>query len=146
MNRREDWPEALARVVQSAHDQPFSWGSHDCAAFAAAAIEAMTDIDLLEPFRGRYSDADSAKAALRAAGHRSLYHFLCRQFGQPVHPVHAGRGDIALAHGEDGPALGVITGKDALFVGEAQIGGRVLKAGLVAVPKCDLRHCFKVGS
>jgi len=146
MNRREDWPEALARSIAAARHLDFQWGQHDCAAFAASVVEAMTGEDLLGPFRGRYSDATSAQAVLKAAGHRSLYHFCCSTFGQPVHVSRAGRGDLALARGEDGPALGIFTGKDALFVGEAQIGGRTVQTGLVAVPKSEIKHAFKVGS
>lgn len=146
MKRFDDWPERLAAVLQSARRQPFEWGEHDCAVFAAAAVHAMTGEDLLAPFRGAYSDADSARAALRAAGHHSLYHYLCHVFGQPVPRAFAGRGDLALDHGEDGPALGIVTGAQVVFVGEARLAGQALRQGLVEVPRTAVRHFFRVAS
>lgn len=54
MTRCEDWHARLAAYVFDAGRTPFAYGSHDCALFAAGAVEAMTGTDLAAGWRGIY--------------------------------------------------------------------------------------------
>lgn len=145
MQRLEDWPERMARALMDARTRSFEWAAYDCAVFSASIIEAMTGEDLLAPFKGQYNDAASAQAVLKAAGHHSLYHYLVATFGTPIGALAARRGDVALGQGEDGPALGIVCGKEALFLGEARFADQSVKDGLIRIPKSEVRHFFKVG-
>ena len=142
--RRDDWPEKMLAEIAAAERRPFSWGSHDCATFAAGVVAAMTGSDPMADLRGTYSDAASAQAAIKRAGHASLYHLLADRFGPTIPPAHAGRGDLALAHGDDGPALGIVDGAGVVFLGAARIGDVTTDSGTVRVPKSDVQHFFKV--
>lgn len=42
LTRRPDWPERLAEHIARHRTTPFAWGVHDCARFAADAVEAIT--------------------------------------------------------------------------------------------------------
>jgi len=42
LRRLPDWPERLAALLQAVATQPFAWGQHDCARFAAQAVTAQT--------------------------------------------------------------------------------------------------------
>lgn len=131
--RREDWRSGLARFVERARSIPFEWGQHDCALFAAAAIEAMTGVDLASGWRGRYRSAAGAARLLRQAGHRDLPGLVASHLA-PVSPLLAAVGDIAAITGQDGrPALGVVLG--------AQVAGPGDR-GLMFVPRADVGATF----
>jgi hypothetical protein len=69
--RLADWRERLAAVVASGNVAPWAWGGdrpHDCLAFAARVVAALTGRDLYEPFRGRYSDEAGAAALVPDVG------------------------------------------------------------------------------
>lgn len=145
MSRIEAWPERMAEAIAAAEEKPFEWGAHDCAVFTASVVEAMTGEDPMGDLRGAYTDAESAKDAIQAAGHADLFHLLKDRFGDPVPRALAGRGDIAIAAGEDGPALGIVEGSKVAFVGSAYLGD--LEAhGLMRVARSDdsIRFFFRV--
>jgi hypothetical protein len=62
--RRHDWPERLAEFFESRRDRGFEWGVNDCCLFACDAILAMTDVDLAQDFRGKYSSEEGAALAI----------------------------------------------------------------------------------
>lgn len=113
ITRRSNWEELLALYIDRVRDQPFEWGQHDCAHFAAGAVKAITGVDLMEGWRGQYTDARSAAEGLRARGLRTLKGAVCHYLGRPMHPVFARRGDVVMRH----KALGVCHGRGAWFVG-----------------------------
>ena len=59
-----NWPRLLADFVGSRRDEPWSWGGHDCALFAADAVKAISGVDHAAIFRGGYSSASGALEAL----------------------------------------------------------------------------------
>jgi hypothetical protein len=115
--RRPDWRPRLVAYLEGVRAQPFAFGQHDCALFAAGAVEAMTGVDLAEGYRGRY---DSLKAGLKLVrgGHLALL----RQSFDPIPPAFAGVGDLALI-GEVGfPAFGIFEGQHVLVLREEGLG------------------------
>jgi hypothetical protein len=81
--------------------------------FAAGAVKAMTGVDPVEEFRGKYNSPISALRALRVFGAGTLLDTMDTKFTR-IPATMAGRGDLAMHDG----SLGIVFGSDALFVGE----------------------------
>jgi len=108
--RRSDWRSQLSACVVKALKQPFEWGRHDCALFAANAILAMTGEDLARGYRGRYRTAAGAARTLQKEGFGSS-EALAEQLFDEIAPVLAVDGDICLVDGPEGPTLGIVLGE-----------------------------------
>lgn len=122
--RRADWKPRLALYLSQVVRKGFAPGAHDCALFAAGAVEAMTGIDIAAPFRGRYRTIRGGIRILRAAGHAD-HIALARVHFAEVHKSRATPGDLAILPTEDGMALGVVHG-EMVFVLSAR-GGMGMK-------------------
>lgn len=68
MTRRPDWQTRLDALVMERMPTPFAWGENDCVTFAADAVLAMTDEDLMVPWRGQWASARQAVRVLRPLG------------------------------------------------------------------------------
>jgi len=132
LTRLPDWDARLAETVSLWRARPFAWGAADCAAWAAACVEATTG---WRPALPRYTTEAGAARALRRLGHASLAEAASAVLGPAVAWGALRRGDIVW----DGRALGCWwyeAGPSGLFVGPE---------GLVAaVPVADWRG-WKVG-
>lgn len=112
--RLPDWPARLGAVVQQRLDQPFAWGTNDCASFAADCVLAVRGVDLLAELRGPRTTPSEARRQLQARrGVRVLDHRLARWL-----PSLAQRGDILLLRQWPCPVLAVCLGEDAVAPGE----------------------------
>ncbi|MGW8278533.1 DUF6950 family protein [Sphingomonas aurantiaca] len=107
MYRKPDWEARLAAFLESVRLQVFAWGSHDCCMFTGDAVEAMTDVDPMPEFRGKYRSAAGASRALRTIGAGDLPRTLDGKF-QSVPPALAQRGDIIMHDGLLGICLGAV--------------------------------------
>lgn len=67
MKRYVDWPVRLQQCVLEWSDVPFEYGRHDCALWAAAAVKAMTGVDLADGLRD-YDSEEDGLALVRAHG------------------------------------------------------------------------------
>lgn len=133
--RLPDWEERLHTYLARVAGQPFAWGRHDCALHAANAVLAQTGEDPAAAYRGRYQTARGSVRALRKWGADTLEATIAAGFGE-VAPAFARRGDLALIDGPLGVSVGVVVGRDALFVGEA---------GLERFDRSQWRRCWAVG-
>jgi hypothetical protein len=116
--RTEGWEQRLDAWVQSRRRLPFGWGSNDCIAFAASAVEALTGaspLPLLPPYEteeeadARLAERGGLEAAIVAAMEAAGF--------PPCGPGHAGRGDIVMARvGNDTP-LAVCLGAELAIAG-----------------------------
>ncbi len=131
--RYSDWPVRLNAYILEAQKDQFKMGTHDCCTFAAGAVEAMTGVDPMPEFRGKYDGWRSSAKALKklGAGTTSLYDTLCAKFGPPLAGVYGQKGDIVMY--ED--ACGVMLGRMGLFIGEN---------GFVYVRIRHLSHTFRI--
>ena len=119
--RRDGWEHDLHEVIEGARQRPFSWGSHDCATWAARVRQSLTGA-ALPGFVGTYRTARGAARAIRASGAADLCDAVTREIGtQLASPALARRGDIV----SDGAALGVCLGATAAFLGP---GGLVFRS------------------
>ena len=117
LSRLPDWRPRLIAYLDEVRARPFAYGRHDCALFAAGAVEAMTGVDLAVDYRGRYG---SLKEGLKLVRGRHLA--ILRDHLRPVSPAFAQVGDVALI-GEVGfPALGLVQGETILVLREDGLG------------------------
>lgn len=120
--RFEQWPELMAEAIEGARKRPFSWGSHDCCAFAARVVTAMTGRDFMADF-GAYQSETEAAALLAANGGVRGIAAAC--LGAPIPPLCAQRGDVVVIDTEAGEALAICDG--ALVISAAPRGVTLFK-------------------
>lgn len=136
MKRFQDWEDRLRTYLDRVEWEPFAWGSHDCALFAADCVRVQTGIDPAADFRGRYDDARGAALALREHGAGTLLKTVTQWLGKPTCVHHTKRGDIVM---RDARTTGVCVGRYSYFVGTEQGFER-----LAIVPTRDCRYAFSV--
>ena len=105
MTRLPNWRPRLYDYLAEGARTPFAYGQHDCAMFAAGAVEAMTGTDPAAEFRSRYS---TLRGGLHMVG--SLLGE-CDALFVRIPVLQAGVGDVAWVD-EGFPALGVVLGED----------------------------------
>jgi hypothetical protein len=134
--RHQDWEERLTLYLDRVAEEPFKWGSHDCALFAANCVKAMTGDDPVEAFRDVYDTAAGAALALREHGAGTLLKTMKSIFGDPISPHFAQRGDVMML---DATTTGICVGRFSYFVGREE--GR---DGLIVVSTAACRYAFRV--
>ena len=106
--RVENWPSRLQEVIEAATGRPFSWGEWDCGQFVGGCVEAVTGSNPMDAYAGGWDTETGMLRALAAGYGGSLEAFWTAQFGDPVAPAFAGRGDVVLVQLEDVTASGVV--------------------------------------
>jgi hypothetical protein len=121
MGRLNDWQARLGAYLADCRARSFEIGRHDCALFAAGAVEAMTGHDPAAEWRGRYTTQRGGLRVLRRAGFRDHIAAVAAQF--PEIPVPSALpGDLAVINTDDGPALGVMQGAAIYVLGPGGLG------------------------
>lgn len=108
LRRLEGWEARLNVYVEASRHRPFDWGKHDCALFAAGAIEAVTGTPLVDI--PAYSGVYEAARALKCMGHRDVIDLANAHLRPWQSVLMARRADIALLSTEHGLSLGVVLG------------------------------------
>lgn len=123
--RRTDWPSVLACEIEAARGRPFSYGEHDCATWAFDVRHALIGGDNpAEQWRGRYRTEIGCARVMRRLGWVSVENLARSLLGEPLESVLlAQRGDIVFADG----ALGLSIGKEAAFIGNDGLKGKLLR-------------------
>lgn len=133
LTRRRNWRTHLHLYLSSVKAEPLVYGTHDCGlGLAAGAIEAMTGVDIANPWRGRYSTALGAVRMLFEDGFNGLED-LGRSLLPAAHPSMGQLGDIALIEtGDVLGAFGLVIGERVLVLTETGTGSvDLLSAKLV---------------
>lgn len=144
--RHDDWQERLSRYFESVADRRFEWGQHDCALFAASAVEAMTGVDILAEFRGQYSSRVGAAKALREIGQGTLIKTFNHRLGRWKRPALAQRGDIVMFQN----SAGICCGSFSRFIGEYDeafqpiLSGQFSKSSLIVIPTLACSRAWAV--
>lgn len=136
ISRFSDWEDRLRTYLDRVEEEPFQWGTHDCALFAADCVKAMTGADVVADFRGKYDTRLGAAEALREYGDGTLLKTMKAKFGETKSPHFAQRGDVVM---RDATTTGICVGQFSYFVGEEQGLQR-----LVAMPTKDCKYAFTV--
>jgi hypothetical protein len=97
--RIDGWQRALNVYIIDAQErykrEGFSYAGIHCAPWCADWVQILTGgQDPMAEYRGRYSTQSEAEALL-AELDGTLLEALTKRLGQPIHPAHAMRGDIA---------------------------------------------------
>ncbi len=135
MRRVENWAVRLSEASILASAKNHAWGAHDCVTFAADAVIAMTDDDLISDVRGEYDSPVSAARLIKKAGFDCLGDMVADRLPE-IDPRHAQRGDLILSYGDEGEFLAVVIGRGA--VGPAAFG-------LIHIPLAQAARAFQVG-
>ncbi len=135
LRRRPDWQVRLKSYLEAVHRRAFAPGAHDCAMFAAGAIEAMTGADLAEGWRGQYATLVAGRRAMRKAGFEDHVAFAASLLPE-IPPSFAQVGDIGTVPDEDGElALCVVQGEAVYSVTET---------GLAIADRLTMTRAFRV--
>lgn len=120
VTRLPDWEDRLAAYLAERHAASRFGYAHaidaaqdDCCTFAAGAVLAITGVDAMAEFRGRYRTRIGSLRALRRIGAGSLADTLDGKFGR-IRPAFAQRGDLVMT----GSGLAVCMGAEALQAGD----------------------------
>lgn len=118
------WRVRFDALLDDIRRRPFCYGEHDCAlGLAAAAVEAITGVDIAARYRGRYHSRVGALRVLRNDGFADLAE-LAAQLLPEIAPGRAQRGDI-VAFPDEGPfgfSLGVVNDERVLVLRETELG------------------------
>ena len=137
--RKQGWPEILAARIEAYRNEPFKWGVHDCALFAADVVQAMTGIDHARIFRGHYSTKGGAVEMMEWMG--GFETIMGNALGKPLdNPRFAKRGDVILINNDrcfprGMEALGICIGHKCAYVG---------KKGLIFLSMKDWQKAWRV--
>ncbi len=121
LTRLTDWRPRLVAYLAGVTARPFAYGTHDCALFAAGAVEAMTGHDLAAHYRGLYG---SLKEGLKLLGRERLtdHVALLRYLFEEIPAAFATVGDIAVIGEVGTPALGIFEGEQIIVLRETGLG------------------------
>lgn len=132
--RREDWHARLTGYLADCRARPFAYGQHDCALFAAGAIEAMTGIDHAAADRGKYDTLRRGLARLRQRQLRDHFAAAGALFEECL-PAQARPGDLVALRSDEGRALGIVQG-EMVYVASA--------TGLAMVPRTAIKKAWRI--
>jgi hypothetical protein len=133
--RLPDWKARLTEYVATCARTPYALGQHDCALFAAGAVEAVSGVDPAAAWRGRYQTKEGGLRVLKRAGVTD--HIAATAAALPeIAPAFAAAGDVACVMDEasGGLALGVVQG-ELVYV--------LRPDGLGLVPRSTMTRAFR---
>ena len=128
MQRLPDWRTRLGAHIAAHRTRPFAYGAHDCATFAAGAVQAVTGSDPAAGLTG-YTTRAGGLRRLRRNGLEDHVAFVASRFAEiPV--AGAGQGDLAVIDAAGALSLGVV------------YGGRCREQKELLGPSCSARSCI----
>lgn len=112
--RLPDWPQRLDECIEEARSREFSYGTFDCALFAAECVAAMTGNNYAIELRG-YDNKVAAYRIVAAYGSlETMTTALLKR--EPIHPAMARRGDVVIGEDDAGQdCIGVCLGTTCAF-------------------------------
>lgn len=128
LHRVPDWRQRLERAIDDIRYAGFDWQSqHDCAiGLAGRAVHAVTDVDVIADWRGRYSSRRGALLAMKRAGFDNIADMAASLLPEIAEgPCMASLGDIAAIAVPNSPfgyALGVVNGERILVLRDEGVG------------------------
>jgi len=137
MRRLPNWRGRFREAIRAAQSRPFGWGSHDCALWADAVVEALTGQSLRPLFPGDYDTLAGGLRILRDAGYADHEALVADRFPE-ITVARAMLGDLAVVDSDGAPAL-------VAFGGPRMVLGVSPTVGLQAAPVTAVRRAFRVG-
>ncbi len=131
------WDRAVEELATAHIAIPPEWGVSDCLMCAADAMKAVTGIDPLAQFRGKYKTEAGAARKMRKNGCENVKDVFETYLQlEPVNRLSARRGDVGVMLINDEYVAGFICGS-----------GFAVKQphGLTFFPVTDIEHAYRVG-
>jgi hypothetical protein len=144
LTRIQHWQtRAYHKFLLDRSRTPFSWGTTDCALFAADGVLAQTGTDIASEFRGTYTDEAGALATIKAVcggstvADAAAYCATKHGMAELQHPLMAQRGDLVIVKDAGNLVAGLVhlSGRDIAVGGEK---------GLHRVPITFVTRAWKV--
>lgn len=144
LKRVEHWrTRAFHHFLLERAKTPFTWGSNDCALFAADGVKAQTGTDIAADFRGMYTtEIGAVKTIKSVTGGLTVADavvYCANKFGMTelAHPLMAQRGDLVIVEDAGNQVAGLVhlSGRDIAVVGEH---------GLHRVPITEVKRAWRV--
>ncbi len=134
--RKDSWNSSLQKFILASRNKPLSYGIFDCMLFLADAVQAMTDVDLAEDFRGQYFTYEGGMQLLRRHGIESFDDLILKHLGRtPIALAHVG--DVVLATNREGiVGGGIIQGEGIYVLNE--------RGGISTIPRSQARVAFHI--
>lgn len=142
LERHQHWRRALNEVLEQNANRPFKWGEWDCCiGLMVECVKAMTGVEHLQEFRGKYSSPEEGWPLLKELyGFTTTEELMTSIFGEPAHIAFARTGDVVSYKG----CIGIFKDGRGLFIGCEYMGDQYSQDGLVSVPREDLEACWHV--
>ncbi len=131
--RLRDWKARLTAYLTDCARLPYQLGSHDCALFAAGAVEAVQGVDPAAAWRGQYITKAAGLRLVRSAGFDDHIAATAAVLDE-IPPAMAAAGDIAVLTLDGLRALGVVQG-EVVYV--------LRPGGLGHVPRAAMQRAFR---
>jgi hypothetical protein len=133
MNKRHDWQVRFEAFIAARTAKPFTWGTNDCAIFAADCVHAITGVDVALPaFRRHATERQAARLLKR---HGGVLGIATAALGQPVPASTAQVGDVVLTKAGGRDMLAVCNGATCIAPGPH---------GLAVLPMADISLCWRL--
>lgn len=112
--RKEGWEIILSDMITDAMNKPFKWGEHDCALFMGRVVRAISGIDTVSHFEGKYDTEKAAKALLKPYKGGIIGLLDNHPDLEKIDVKMAKRGDIVFD--VNSKAVGICLGRDSAFI------------------------------
>jgi formylmethanofuran dehydrogenase subunit D len=112
--RIPNWERELFALIDANRDTPFQWGEHDCIAWGAACVTAITG---KAPVNNKLKRKDEKQAARLLKKIGGVSAAVTMELGDPmVNKLMARRGDIVVLSNGERECVGVCVGDSAACV------------------------------
>ena len=133
MNKLHDWQVRFEAFIASRNAKPFTWGTNDCAIFAAECVHALTGCDVALPALRKHKTELQAARLLRR--HGGVAGITTAALGQPVPANTAQVGDVVLTQSGGRDMLAICNGDTCVAPGAV---------GLVFIPMATASVCWRL--
>jgi hypothetical protein len=133
MVKLQDWQVRFEQFIADRAAAPFTWGTNDCAIFAADCVLAITGHDVALPALRRHKTELQAARVLKR--HGGVVGIATAAMGQPVPASGAGVGDVVLAKSGRRDMLAICNGATCIAPGVA---------GLAFLPMPTDSVCWRI--
>lgn len=112
MKKLQDWQVRFETFIAQRRATPFTWGTNDCAIFAADCVQALTGADVALPaFRKHKTELQAARLLKR---HGGVVGIATEALGQPAPANTAQVGDVVLAQSGGRDMLAICNGETCI--------------------------------
>lgn len=105
------WENRLIEYIATIRARDYAPSELDSGMFPAGAVAAMTGVDHVASWRGKYKTAARGKAMLRRKGYADYVEFVASLFEEHPSPLMAQRGDLVVIEQDGVSVLGIAQGE-----------------------------------